>query len=210
MSQKKHEKETRSPEELIREGVEAAREAAQEAGEAAADRSEPQPEEPQATGPEDGAQAAPEAEQPAENAESKQLAEMKDRLQRQMAEFDNYRKRTDKEKAAQFEIGQRSVIERILPVVDNFERGMASIAEADRGPVYEGMEKVYKQLMTTLHELGVEPIEAVGKPFDPNLHNAVMHVEDDAVEESTVVEEFQKGYTCHGAVVRVSMVKVAN
>ena len=113
-----------------------------------------------------------------------------------MAEFDNYRKRTDKEKAAMFEVGAKSVIEKVLPVVDNFERGLAAVPEDQKGsPFAEGMEKIYKQLMTVLEELEVKPIEALGKEFDPNLHNAVMHIEDEELGENVVAEEFQKGYT---------------
>ena len=132
-------------------------------------------------------------------------------MKRQMAEFENFRKRTDKEKAAMFETGARSVIEKILPVVDNFERGLATVKEEDReNPFVDGMNKVYKQLMTELDNMGVKPIEAAGQEFDPNLHNAVMHVEDENYGENIVAEEFQKGYTYHDVVVRHSMVKVAN
>lgn len=139
---------------------------------------------------------------------SEQIEELTDRLQRNMAEFDNYRKRTEKEKASMYIIGAKEVIEKILPVVDNFERGLASAEEGDA--FAEGMQMVYKQLMTTLTEMGVQPIEAVGQEFDPNLHNAVMHVEDPEAGENTVVEELQKGYTYKDFVVRHSMVKVAN
>ena len=126
-----------------------------------------------------------------------------------MAEFDNFRKRTEKEKAAMFEVGAKSVIEKILPVVDNFERGLASAADPS-DPYVEGMQKIYKQMMTTLESLEVKPIEAVGKEFNPDLHNAVMHVDDDSVGENVVVEELQKGYMYRDSVVRYSMVKVAN
>lgn len=128
-----------------------------------------------------------------------------------MAEFENFRKRTDKEKSAMFETGAKSVIEKILPVVDNFERGLATVPEEEKASAFvEGMNKVYKQLMTELDNMGVAPIEAVGQEFDPNFHNAVMHVEDEEYDENIVVEEFQKGYTYHDTVVRHSMVKVAN
>ena len=137
-----------------------------------------------------------------------EIEELKDRLVRQMAEFDNYRKRTDKEKKQNYEIGASDFILKILPVVDNFERGLAQAPEND--PFAEGMEKIYKQLTSTLEGLGVEPIEAVGKEFNPDVHNAVMHVEDESVEDNMVVEELQKGYTYKGFVVRHSMVKVAN
>ena len=123
------------------------------------------------------------------------IEELSDKLLRQMAEFDNFRKRTEKEKSAMYEIGAKDIIEKLLPVVDNFERGLAAIPEEEKGgPVASGMEMIYKQMMTTLEGLGVKPIEALNQPFDPNFHNAVMHVEDEEIEESTVVEEFQKGY----------------
>ena len=139
------------------------------------------------------------------------IEELTDRVRRQMAEFDNFRKRTEKEKTQMFETGAKSIVEKILPVVDNFERGLAAVTEEEKGsPFVEGMEKIYKQMMTMLEEAGVKPIEAVGQEFDPNLHNAVMHVEDESVGENIVVEEFQKGYTYKDFVVRHSMVKVAN
>lgn len=139
------------------------------------------------------------------------IEELTDRLTRQMAEFDNYRKRTDKEKSQMYEIGVRDVIEKILPVVDNFERGLAAVSEEEKeSPFAEGMEKIYKQLMTTLDGIGVKPIEAVGQEFNPDFHNAVMHVEDEELGENVVAEEFQKGYTYRDSVVRHSMVKVAN
>ena len=137
-----------------------------------------------------------------------QIEELQDRLKRQMAEFDNFRKRTEKEKAGMYEIGAKDIIEKILPVVDNFERGLAQAPQDD--PFADGMEKIYKQLTTTMEGMGVEPIEAVGKEFNPDFHNAVMHVEDESVGENIVVEELQKGYTYKGFVVRHSMVKVAN
>ena len=128
-----------------------------------------------------------------------------------MAEFDNYRKRTDKEKSAMYEIGARDVIEKILPVVDNFERGLATVPEdAKETPFAEGMEKIYKQLMKTRDDMGVKPIEAVGKPFDPNFHNAVMHVDDESLGENVVASELLKGYMYRDTVVRHSMVQVAN
>lgn len=143
-----------------------------------------------------------------ENKYEQQIEELTDRLKRNMAEFDNFRKRTDKEKASMYIIGAKDIVEKILPVVDNFERGLAQAAEGDA--FADGMKMIYKQLMTTLNDLGVQQIEAVGKEFDPNFHNAVMHVEDESAEDNTVVEEFQKGYTYRGSVVRFSMVKVAN
>ena len=136
------------------------------------------------------------------------IEELTDRLTRQMAEFDNYRKRTEKEKASMYVIGAKDVIEKLLPVVDNFERGLANANLED--PFADGMNKIYKQLTTMLTDLGVTAIESVGKEFDPNIHNAVMHVEDEEVGENIVVEEFQKGYMYKDSVVRHSMVKVAN
>ena len=140
-----------------------------------------------------------------------QIEDLTDKLRRQMAEFDNFRKRTEKEKSGMFEMGAKSVVEKLLPVVDNFERGLASVPEDQKeDPFVAGVDKVYKQLLTVFDELGVKPIEAVGQPFDPNFHNAVMHVEDDEQGENVVIEEFQKGYMYHDSVVRHSMVKVAN
>lgn len=136
------------------------------------------------------------------------IEELTDRLQRTMAEFDNFRKRTEKEKASMYVIGAKEIIEKILPVVDNFERGLGTAQEGDA--FAEGMQMIYKQMMTTLEELGVKTIEAVGQPFDPNLHNAVMHLDDPEQGENIIVEEFQKGYTYKDFVVRHSMVKVAN
>ena len=139
------------------------------------------------------------------------IEELEDRVKRQMAEFDNFRKRPEKEKSHMYEVGARDVIEKILPVVDNFERGLASVPEDQKeNPVIVGMDKIYSQLMTTLTDLGVEPIAAVGEEFDPNYHNAVMHVEDEELGENVVAEEFQKGYMYKDTVIRHSMVKVAN
>ena len=143
-----------------------------------------------------------------DNKLEQQIEDLTDRLKRNMAEFDNFRKRTEKEKSSMYIIGAKDIIEKILPVVDNFERGLAQATEGD--PFAEGMEKIYKQLTTTLESLGVEPIEAVDKEFNPDLHNAVMHVEDESVGDNIIVEELQKGYTYKGFVVRHSMVKVAN
>ena len=136
------------------------------------------------------------------------VEELTDRLKRTMAEFDNFRKRTEKEKSSMYIIGAKEIVEKILPVVDNFERGLAQAKEGDA--FADGMKMIYKQLTTTLDDLGVKPIEAVGKEFNPDFHNAVMHVEDEEVGENIVVEEFQKGYTYKDFVVRHSMVKVAN
>lgn len=137
------------------------------------------------------------------------IEELTDQVKRQMAEFDNYRKRTEKEKASMYIIGAKDIVEKILPVVDNFERGLAT-AVGSEDPFVQGMEKIYKQLLTTLDEVGVKPIEAVGKEFNPDFHNAVMHVEDEEAGENIIVEEFQKGYLYKDFVVRHSMVKVAN
>ena len=139
------------------------------------------------------------------------VEELTDRVKRQMAEFENFRKRSEKEKAGMFEMGAKSVIEQILPVIDNFERGLAAVPEdAKDDPFIAGMEKIYRQLMDTMDKLNVKPIEAVGTEFNPDFHNAVMHVEDEEAGENVVVEEFQKGYLYKDQVVRHSMVKVAN
>ena len=148
---------------------------------------------------------------PKKDPKDEKIEELTDRVTRQMAEFDNFRKRTEKEKAAMYEVGVKSVIEKLLPIVDNFERGFLTVAEEDKEDSFvKGMEMVYKQILTTFETIGVQPIEAVGQEFNPDLHNAVMHVDDETVGENIIVEEFQKGYTYHDAVVRYSMVKVAN
>lgn len=140
-----------------------------------------------------------------------QIAELTDKVKRQLAEFENFRNRTEKEKSQMYTIGAKDVIEKILPVVDNFERGIKSIPEKEKeGPVASGMEMIYKQLITVLTDLGVAPIEAVGQEFDPNVHNAVMHVENEELGQNIVAEEFQKGYKYKDAVLRYSMVSVAN
>ncbi|MBO4504837.1 MAG: nucleotide exchange factor GrpE [Lachnospiraceae bacterium] len=139
------------------------------------------------------------------------VEELNDRLLRNLAEFDNFRKRNEKEKAQMFEVGAKTIVEKILPTIDNFERGLASVPEDKKDdPFVQGMDKVYRQLMSSLEEAGVKPIEAVGKEFDPNLHNAVMHEENEEFGENTVSEELQKGYMYRDSVVRHSMVKVAN
>lgn len=138
-------------------------------------------------------------------------AQLDDLRKRSLAEFENFRKRTEKEKSTMFDMGAKSVVEKLLPIIDNFERGFAGLSEEQMSdPFVSGMDMVYKQLVKALADMGVEPIEAVGKPFDPNLHNAVMHVEDENLGENTVAQEFQKGYLYHGSVVRHSMVQVAN
>lgn len=139
------------------------------------------------------------------------IEELTDKYKRTFAEFDNFRKRSEKEKSTMYEIGAKDVIEKILPVVDNFERGFNSLSKEDmEQPFVQGMDKIYKQLVKTLEEIGVKPIEAVGNEFDPNLHNAVMHVEDENLGDNVVAEEMQKGYMYRESVVRHSMVKVAN
>lgn len=139
------------------------------------------------------------------------IEELNDRLLRNMAEFENFRNRSEKEKAAKFDMGAKNVVEKVLPIVDNFERGLAAVPEEEQGNAFvKGMEAVYKQFTTVLEEIGVTPIEAVGKEFDPNLHNAVMHDEDETKEANIISEEFQKGYMYKDSVVRHSMVKVVN
>ena len=140
-----------------------------------------------------------------------QIEDLTDRLRRQMAEFENFRKRTEKEKSQMFDMGAKTIVEKVLPVIDNFERGLAAVPEDKKEDAFVvGMDKIYKQFLTTLEEAGVKPIEAVGQEFDPNFHNAVMHVEDEGLGENIVAEELQKGYMYRDAVVRHSMVKVAN
>lgn len=140
-----------------------------------------------------------------------QIEELNDKLKRNMAEFDNFRKRTEKEKSYMYEVGAREVIEKILPVVDNFERGLAIALKDSEMPAYaEGMDKIYKQLCTVLEELGVKAIDAVGKEFDPNFHNAVMHGEDEELGENIIAEEYLKGYLYKDSVIRHSMVRVVN
>ncbi|SCI99035.1 HSP-70 cofactor [uncultured Clostridium sp.] len=217
----------KSQEEMVKEAVEEAKKAAQQENaektpaeeETGAETAEDVPEDGQE--PEDGSE-----EEPSEDGQKKnkffgkknkkdkkdeKIEELTDKLTRQMAEFDNFRKRTEREKSQMYEVGAKDIIEKILPVVDNFERGLAAVAgEEKENPFVQGMEKVYKQLMTTLEEAGVKPIEAVGQEFNPDFHNAVMHVEDESFGENIVAEEFQKGYMYRDSVVRHSMVKVAN
>ena len=152
------------------------------------------------------------------NSKSKELAakdqkieELNDKLIRSMAEFDNFRKRSDKEKSQMYDIGAKSIVEKILPIVDNFERGLGTISDKEKeGAFAQGIDMIYKQLMVALEEVGVKPIEAVGNEFDPNLHNAVMHGEDENLGINIVSDEFQKGYMYRDTVVRHSMVKVVN
>ena len=140
-----------------------------------------------------------------------QIEELTDKVKRQMAEFDDFRKRTEKEKSQMYDMGAKTIVEKILPVIDNFERGLAAVPEDNKEDAFVvGMDKIYRQMLTVLEEAGVKPIEAVGAEFDPNFHNAVMHVEDETLGENVVAEELQKGYMYRDTVVRHSMVKVAN
>ena len=146
-----------------------------------------------------------------DEAKDVKIEELQDKVKRQMAEFDNFRKRTEKEKSAMFEMGASDIIKKLLPIVDNFERGFKSITDEEKEtPFAKGMDMVYKQTMKMLEDAEVKPIEAIGLEFNPDLHNAVMHVEDDSVGENIIVEEFEKGYTYRETVIRHSMVKVAN
>lgn len=144
-------------------------------------------------------------------AKDQKIEELTDRLMRNMAEFDNFRKRTEKEKSMMYDMGVKSIIEKMLPIVDNFERGFGTITEKEKESAFaQGIELIYRQLMTSLDEIGLKPIDAVGKEFDPNLHNAVMHGEDESLGENIISDEFQKGYIYRDMVVRHSMVKVVN
>ena len=216
-------KQDKSQEEMVKEAVEEAKKNAQEAEETEAGTEEMAEEETEEKEAEETEAKTEESEEDKKSEKKlfgkknkkdkkdEKIEELTDRLTRQMAEFDNFRKRTDKEKSQMYEVGAKDIIEKILPVVDNFERGLDAVKEEEKDdPFVQGMEKVYKHLMTTLEEIEVKPIEAVGKEFDPNLHNAVMHVEDENFGENIVAEEFQKGYTDRDSIVRHSMVKVAN
>ena len=208
-------KETKSQEDMVKEAVEEAKKSAAET-----ESEEAEAEETEETSEEAGSGDAKEDTEKKtgkklfskkKDKKDEKIEELTDKLTRQMAEFDNFRKRTEKEKSQMYEIGAKDIIEKILPVVDNFERGLDAVKEEDKeDPFVQGMEKVYKHLLTTLEGIEVKPIEAVGQPFDPNFHNAVMHVEDENFGENIVAEEFQKGYTYRDSVVRHSMVKVAN
>lgn len=211
-----------SNEEMVKEAVEEAKKAAEaEAKEQKAKGQEPEETEAteeEAVGKETNSEDAEEPKKKKlfekknkKDKKDEQIAELTDKLKRQLAEFENFRNRTDKEKSQMYAVGAKDVIEKILPVIDNFERGLKSIPEDQKGgPVASGMEMIYKQLITVLSDLGVTPIEAVGQEFDPNLHNAVMHAEDEGLGENIVAEEFQKGYKYKDTVLRHSMVKVAN
>ena len=176
--------------------------------------------------PEEAAEQAEPQEETAEKAESEKetgkkapkkdpkdqkIEELEDRLKRNLAEFDNFRKRTEKEKSAMFDMGAKSILEKLLPVIDNFERAFSTVPEDPEAAQYaKGMEMIYRQLLKNLEDAGATPIDCKGKSFDPNYHNAVMHVEDESLGENVIVEEFQKGYMYKDSVLRYSMVKVAN
>ncbi len=187
-------------------GEEETKEAATE-GETGTEANEAEAGETEVKDTEAGKQEAEEEKDP----KQQRIDELEDMVKRQLAEFDNFRKRTDKEKETMFEAGAKSVIEKLLPVVDNFERGLASIPEEEQGSAHaEGMQMIYKQLMGELDKLDVKPIEAVGKEFNPELHNAVMQCESDEYESGIVAQELQKGYTYRDSVIRHSMVAVVS
>ena len=211
-------KQEKSQEDMVKEAVEEAKKSAAEAKEAETDTDETT-ETSEKVENEEAEETAKDTEKKSgkklfgkkKDKKDEKIEELTDKLTRQMAEFDNFRKRTEKEKSQMYEVGAKDIIEKILPVVDNFERGLGAVTEEEKENAFvQGMEKVYKQLMTTLEGIEVKPIEAVGKEFDPNFHNAVMHVEDEEAGENIITEEFQKGYMYHDSVVRHSMVKVAN
>ncbi len=214
-------KQEKSQEEMVKEAVEEAKAKAQEAEEDKADAAGEAAEEDSKEETSEETEGKEESEDSSgkklfgkknkKDKKDEKIEELTDKLTRQMAEFDNFRKRTEKEKSQMYEIGAKDIIDKILPIVDNFERGLGAVTEEEKeDPFVQGMEKVYKQLMTTLDGIGVKPIEAVGKEFNPDFHNAVMHVEDEELGENIIAEEFQKGYMYHDSVVRHSMVKVAN
>ena len=156
-------------------------------------------------------EAAETAEETVKDKKQEKIDELEDKVKRQLAEFENFRKRTEKEKATMFEAGAKSVIEKILPVIDNFERGLATTKEEDKtNPHVEGMNMIYKQLMTELDKLEVKPIEAVGQEFNPDFHNAIMQVESDEYESGVIAQELLKGYTYRDSVIRHSMVAVVS
>ena len=207
MAENKEKMEEFSTEEAVKEAVENAEAMEEEVAEASDNTDE--------NASEESSKEEKESKKPFKKKEKKkdkrdeQIEQLTDRVTRQMAEFENFRRRTDQEKAQMFGNGQKAIVEKILPVVDNFERGLATVEEG-ADPFADGMLMIYKQLLTTLEDAGVKPIEAVGQEFNPDFHNAVMHVDDEEVGENIVVEEFQKGYMMNDTVVRHSMVKVAN
>ncbi len=196
--------------EILEEETEKAKEAEANQEEVAADAEEAETEEEETLSRADKKAAKKQAKQDKKaDAYKEKIDQLEDRVKRQMAEFENFRKRTDREKQAMFETGAKSIIEKILPVVDNFERGLATVPEEQKeDPFVDGMNRIYKQLLTELENMGVKPIEAVGCEFDPNLHNAVMQVESEEYESGVIAQELQKGYTYHDTVVRHSMVAV--
>ena len=234
MDKEKDKNQEKTQEEMVKEAVEEAKKAAAEAAneapedaegqkgeledaeseEAAADEPEDVPDETEGEKPEEASGEKKNRFFGKKNKKDKKdekIEELTDKLTRQMAEFDNFRKRTEKEKSQMYEIGAKDIIDKILPVVDNFERGLGAVTEEEKeNPFVQGMDKVYKQLMTTLEGAGVKPIEAVGQEFNPDFHNAVMHEENEEFGENIITEEFQKGYMYRDSVVRHSMVKVAN
>ena len=219
VAENKEKMEEFSTEEAVKEAVENAEAMAEENAKAMAEENAEPSEEASAEtaneSSEESSKEEKEGKKPFKKKEKKkdkrdeQIEQLTDRVTRQMAEFENFRRRTDQEKAQMFGNGPKAIVEKILPVVDNFERGLATVEEG-ADPFADGMLMIYKQLLTTLEEIGVKPIEAVGQEFNPDFHNAVMHVEDEEVGENIVVEEFQKGYMMNDSVVRHSMVKVAN
>ena len=211
-------KQEKSQEDMVKEAVEEAKKSAAEAKEAETDTDETT-ETSEKVENEEAEETAKDTEKKSgkklfgkkKDKKDEKIEELTDKLTRQMAEFDNFRKRTEKEKSQMYEVGAKDIIEKILPVIDNFERGLDAVPEEKKeDPFIQGMEKVYKQFMTVLESVEVKPIEALGNQFDPNFHNAVMHVEDENFGENEVAEEFQKGYMYRDSVVRHSMVKVAN
>ena len=199
--------------EELEESTEEARADSAEA-EAAEEETTESPEEAEGEKPEEdaGEQDTTESEKPAKpDKKDKQIEELNDKYRRLFAEFDNYRKRTEVEKTGMFGEGEKTVLLKVLPLIDNFERALQNVPEEEKDSAFvDGIEKIYRSFLDLMKGLGVEPIEAVGKEFDANLHNAVMHVEDEEAGENTVVEEFQKGYMFRDKVLRYSMVKVAN
>ena len=197
-------------------------EEAEEAAETAETGAEEAEQAPENAEPAEEAGAETAAEEKEESAETgkkaakkdpkdQKIEELEDRLKRNLAEFDNFRKRTEKEKSAMFDMGAKTILEKLLPVIDNFERAFSTVPEDPEAAQYaKGMEMIYRQLLKNLEDAGATPIDCKGKPFDPNYHNAVMHVEDESLGENVIVEEFQKGYMYKDSVLRYSMVKVAN
>lgn len=203
-------------EEMVEETADEAAEAediSEEAEESAEETTEETEEVPEGEEPKTWAEkrAAKKQKKEQANADKERIAELEDKVKRQLAEFENFRNRTEKEKQAMFETGAKSVLEKILPVIDNFERGFSTVEEADKEDAFvQGMQKVYKQMMDELEKIGVKPIEAVGQEFDPNLHNAVMQVESEEFESGIVAQELMKGYMYRDSVVRHSMVGVVS